>query len=423
MSADHSNSSEAATGPPRRARAFDRIGSFRATYAAIFSFLVLYVFSVEGLEDLLNAHFRGVVAEAIQVDRFDAPLRSTIQSNLDVAVRGSRWVSWGGVEVRVLVFGRDGMTPLYLGGRPSPSPPGADPTTNEREARELLPAMADVEVAVPHNALLANGVLVAYAALLLQVLFLFNAAVSRREQTRLDEAQRARDRTRERARDIERELQSVRERLDRVEPAEREHADEVRRLQQERESLQKQLAQLAEREEMLRGRTAQAIELDQERQALEDLLEEAALDLSGKDEEIRELERRLKRASRSASSASQARAKEADALGRRLRALYKNLEFDERAVDDWVALRDASMQLKAEEAVKRLSDEADNVSVRRKVGGLPDHLSIFELGFAGKGRIYYMRGRQRRFRILVVGAKNTQKPDLEYLSRLPREPS
>ena len=83
-----------------------------------------------------------------------------------------------------------------------------------------------------------------------------------------------------------------------------------------------------------------------------------------------------------------------------------------------VALRDETMKLKAEEAMKRLADESDNVSVRRKVGGLPPHLSIFELGFAGKGRIYYTKGQQRRFRVLTIGAKNTQKTNLDYLRRL-----
>jgi hypothetical protein len=79
------------------------------------------------------------------------------------------------------------------------------------------------------------------------------------------------------------------------------------------------------------------------------------------------------------------------------------------------------MKLKAEEVLKRLSDEAANVAVRRKVGGLPPHLSIFELGFAGKGRVYYTKGRHRRHRVLAMGAKNTQKADLEYLSRLSKE--
>ena len=69
--------------------------------------------------------------------------------------------------------------------------------------------------------------------------------------------------------------------------------------------------------------------------------------------------------------------------------------------------------------IKRLADESDNAAVRRKVGGLPPQLSIFEMGFAGKGRIYYTRGNQQRFRILAIGAKNSQKTDLDYLSRLP----
>ena len=64
------------------------------------------------------------------------------------------------------------------------------------------------------------------------------------------------------------------------------------------------------------------------------------------------------------------------------------------------------------------ADDTDNVAIRRKVGGLPPHLTIFELGFAGKGRIYYTRGKQRRFRILSVGAKNSQKADLDYLRKL-----
>lgn len=85
------------------------------------------------------------------------------------------------------------------------------------------------------------------------------------------------------------------------------------------------------------------------------------------------------------------------------------------------ALRDESMKLRAEEEIKRLSDDVETVAVRRKVGGLPSHLTIFELGFAGKGRIYYPPGRQRRYRVLSIGAKNSQETDREYLSRLPRE--
>ena len=79
------------------------------------------------------------------------------------------------------------------------------------------------------------------------------------------------------------------------------------------------------------------------------------------------------------------------------------------------------MKLKAEEVIKRLAEETDNVAVRRKVGGLPNYLNIFELGFAGKGRVYYSRGRQQRFRILTVGAKNSQDSDMDYLRKHGRD--
>ncbi len=206
----------------------------------------------------------------------------------------------------------------------------------------------------------------------------------------------------------------MRRRLDSVEPAEGKHADEIRGLQNERASLQNQLASLAQRESELRAQSAQAAELESEHQALEELLDEALEDLGGKDDEIRSLQLRLKRAAKE----SAAHSRQADQVGRRLRALYRNIEVDDRAVRDLVGLGDGSMELKAEEAIKRLSDDPESAGVRRKVGGLPPVVPIFELGFAGKGRVYYTTGAQRRHRILAIGAKNTQKSDLEYLHRV-----
>ena len=84
-----------------------------------------------------------------------------------------------------------------------------------------------------------------------------------------------------------------------------------------------------------------------------------------------------------------------------------------------VALGDETQRLRAEESLKRLDDDPESAGTRRKVGGLPAGQSIFELGFAGKGRIYYARGRQRPFRVLAIGGKASQKQDLDYLRRVP----
>jgi hypothetical protein len=305
------------------------------------------------------------------------------------------------------------VTWLYVNGRDIPQPEGLEPTDVLRQAIDLLPAQADVSATLPHNALLANAILIVYAAALLQFLYLYTRATQRRDAERLEAALTARDQTALRTEQITSELETLRTRLQQIEPGEREHSDEIRSLQKERVTLQSQLERLATREEELRGKADQAVELSQEVRALEDLLEEAGADLANKDEEIRDLERNLKKAARGAATSKRG----TDAMARRLRTLYKGLEIDDRAVEDMVGLRDDTMRLKAEEKLKRLEGEAENVSVRRKVGGLPDNLSVFELGFAGKGRIYYTRGAQQRFRILAIGAKNSQDADLDYLRR------
>ncbi|MBW2422203.1 MAG: hypothetical protein JRH19_26970 [Deltaproteobacteria bacterium] len=399
-------------------QALDRIYSFRFVYVAILIFILLYIFTVKTVESLLDQHFRRVVAEAVVVTDLDTSVAAQIQMRIDEDVRNSPWVRLGGIRVTTIVLGQDGMSWIYVGGRAVPPPPSLDLTELVREAERLLPATADVVVAVPHNALLSNAILVAYAALLLQTLWIYQRSLARRESRRLEDALASRNEAAERARDIEHELEEIRNNLLTVEPAEREHAEEIASLQHERRKLQGQLSLLAGREEELRGKAAQAIELDQERQALEDLLDEASTELSSKEEAIRKLERSLKKASSEPSARSGGRVREAQQLTRRFATLYKSLEFDERAVDDVVALRDETMKLKCEENLKRLADEADNVGVRRKVGGLPPHLTIFELGFAGKGRVYYTKGKQRRFRVLCVGAKNTQNAAIEYLRRL-----
>jgi predicted nucleic acid-binding Zn-ribbon protein len=274
-----------------------------------------------------------------------------------------------------------------------------------------------VIVAVPHSALLATSILVLYGSVLITALFFYNRASARREAAILRGAMEARDAVAERARRIESELAETRQRLDQAEPAEAAGLQEVRNLQQERAALQHKLDALADREEELRTAAGRSTELTQEVHGLEELLEEAMDDLSNKDSEIHSLQDRLKRATRAAPRGS-GRSRASDQLSRRLRTLYKDLEIDDRAIQDLVALRDETMKLEAEEGIKRLCDDTGQTAVRRKVGGLPPQLSIFELGFAGKGRIYYTRGRQKRHRVLAIGAKNSQKTDLEYLSRL-----
>jgi hypothetical protein len=396
----------------------DRIASFRLTYVAILCFVLLYVFSVKGLERALTGVFQDRIDAAIRVDpTAGGSVVDQLQARVDAVVRSSPWTRFGGVKVNPIVIASDGVTPLYLGGRRIPPPIANDPIA---EAERLLPASADVTVAVPHNSLAANAVLVLYAALLIQTLFLYERRRSQAERVRLQEATAAREESAERAARIESELERLSRELD--ERVEAEVSGELESLRSERSRLQEQMAALARRESELRAQAGRLQDtLHSERQSLEELLDDALADLARKDDELRGLSDRLQRAAQGKGEAAAPRARELDQLGARLRTLYRNLEFDDHALRDLVALGDEAMKLRAEESIKRLDTDVETAAVRRKVGGLPAHLTIFELGFAGKGRIYYTLGRQRRFRILAVGAKNSQKTDLEYLSRLPRE--
>ena len=398
-----------------------RFGTFAVFALGLFALLVAYFMTVRLLETVLDQEFQARVDRAIVVNSFERPLAQQMKQQINSTVRESRWVRIGGLRVTTLVLAQDGVTWLYVDGHGGKiSPEGLAPTDMIAEWMDYLPATAEVTVTLPHGALLSNGILLTYTLVLLQFVYLANRRQSDEESQRLNEALQIRDRAARRTQEIESELTKTRSRLSEIEPIEREHSDEIDALQRERESLHQVLSNLAAREESLRGRAERAVDLAQEVRALEDLLEEATGDLDSKDGEIGRLEQSLKKASKSSDRAANTRTKAAEMVARRFRTLYKTLEVDDRAIDDITSLGDESLRLKAEESVKRLAEEADNVSVRRKVGGLPSYVQVYELGFAGKGRIYYTRGKTRRFRILLVGAKNTQPTDLEYLARLPK---
>jgi hypothetical protein len=394
--------------------------SFRIIGLSIFAFAAVYVVSLDVTEIMLQRHFADQIEQALRVSPADGPIISQIQFRIQELLTSSRWVNLGEARVSIHVYGADGITPLYLEDRFIPAPATFDPVANMTEAVRLLPASYSLEVSLPPTGTFALVMLNVYGAILITSLFFYNRAVTARDSRLLESALTARDATARRTERIAEELKEVREHLGKIEPAERTQAEEIRELQRERQALRGKLSDLADREAELRHSAARSIELDQERQALEDLLEEASSDLDGKEEEIQDLQARLKTASKKAGDGrSGGRTRAVEQLTRRFRTLYQTVEFDDRVIQDMVALRDETMKLKAEEGIKRLADDSELSSIRRKVGGLPPQLSIYELGFAGKGRIYYSRGRNLRYRVLLIGAKNSQKTDLEYLSRLP----
>ncbi len=396
--------------PPLRPR------SFRALALAVLGISASALACIAGGQALLERQFRSRVGQAIRVQPENGSIRIQIQRRVYAETEASFWTRWLGVRVVPFVLGANGSSLYQPGSLPSEAPLQSAGAAF-REAAELLPASVSVYVGLPLTSPLAAGLLALHGVALLQILAVHNRRLLRAEERRIAEAVASRNETAQRAEKIELELVQVRSRLSELEPSEKAQGEEIRALEQEREQLEAKLSALALREVELRAEAARSSELDRERQALEELLDEAVEDLSQRNSEIQRLEESLKRASRAAPN-PKGKSRAAEQLGRRFAVLYRNLDVDERAIHDLIALGDEQNQLRAEEVLKRLCDTPDQAGIRRKVGGLPPQLSIFELGFAGKGRIYFTRGEHGRYRVLAIGAKNSQNADLEYLSRL-----
>ncbi len=103
---------------------------------------------------------------------------------------------------------------------------------------------------------------------------------------------------------------------------------------------------------------------------------------------------------------------------KRFAVLYKNLDLNRRALTSILELS-GDMQLKAEEIIHQLNEDTTKVIVKRKVfAGKKNKTPSFEVLFGYNGRLYFRTNERNRCEILVVGTKNSQARDMEFLHNL-----
>ena len=105
------------------------------------------------------------------------------------------------------------------------------------------------------------------------------------------------------------------------------------------------------------------------------------------------------------------------AILKRFGALYKNISFNERALEGFLELTE-DLKIKAEEVIRQLDLEPDKVVVKRKVFGKKNRKTAFEVIFGYRGRLYYSRNTTPAIEVLAIGTKHTQNSDLEFLDRM-----
>lgn len=135
-----------------------------------------------------------------------------------------------------------------------------------------------------------------------------------------------------------------------------------------------------------------------------------------KDNEISELKSQVEKYERR--KTGKAKRNDFDFYQKRFKTIYKNVEMHRKAVSGYLSLNE-DQQIKAEELIRQLDLEPDKVVVKRKVFVGKKHKSpSFEILFAYNGRLYFRKSPNNNVEVLIIGTKNTQQKDMEFLHSL-----
>ncbi|MCP3874792.1 MAG: hypothetical protein GY699_16775 [Desulfobacteraceae bacterium] len=135
-----------------------------------------------------------------------------------------------------------------------------------------------------------------------------------------------------------------------------------------------------------------------------------------KEEEINELKSKIQKYERRKGSKN--KRLEFDFIIKRFSALYKNIVMNRKALSGFISLNE-DQQIKAEESILLLDRNPKKITIKRKVfSGKRHKTACFEVLFAYNGRLYFKKNSNGKTEILVIGTKNTQLKDMEFLHNL-----
>lgn len=150
--------------------------------------------------------------------------------------------------------------------------------------------------------------------------------------------------------------------------------------------------------------------------SLEDKLNKYIELAQDKDDAIENLQTKIEKYEKR--KGSKKKQSEYDFLNKRFASLYKNLIMKKKALNGLLSLNE-DQQIKAEELISQLDRNPDQVTIKRKVFvGKKHKAASFEVLFAYNGRLYFNKTENNTIQILVIGTKNTQTKDMEYLHNL-----
>jgi hypothetical protein len=377
--------------------------SFKIVILCILLPPIVYIFSVQSLETYLKNKYTSEI-EGIYTGDTRALLeggisiRNSIDKNINRYLRNKPLISWG-VDVKVIVTTKRGeiLFPAFFE-NDATSLLQPDPTEIAEENYNLMMhegLILNVDLKVGHNSLISNTILIFYIFVSLIILYYhYRSGLIKAKQD-----------------DIEKEKE-----IDRLLGLKKIYTEKLMTLGQDRKKLTSEAKKIKNQMEDEKEKASRnEDEMIKEIVFLEKEIEtKLALQIK-QQEEIDSLKEEIDQHTKSLQKESRQKTKNYPSIKKRFDAIYKNLSINERAINGFIDLTD-DMKIKVEEIIHQLNEDPKLVSIKRKVFGKKGHETVLEVIFAYKGRLYYRKTKDNKIEVLVIGTKNTQTKDLDFLS-------
>ena len=391
--------------------------SLRILFLCVFLPPVLYIFTIQGLETYFQYTWKSGLRQELvsNVDGLmagEVRLNEVIAQNVDAWFQG-RWPLKLGVDPNVSVRTKQGRLLYPVLGLESGSAGNRDFSLEGFLSRDRKSEIArrnmkilreglvlELSVTIPRNTWLANIVLIFY-------IMCFSTILVYSYQSRARQTEELARQQREALEDAQKRLEQAQARLEETSGKAAWYHQEIERLKGELNKADTRI-QATEQEAM------------EELEELEKKLQESVAHREKKEEEIQSLLQEVEQLEDKQKGASRKKDKDFKQIKKRFQTLYKQLALHDRAVEGFLDLPQ-DMHLKAEEVMHTLNQDSSKVQVKRKVFFKKSSLTVFETIFAYKGRLYWRKREDGRIEIPVVGTKNTQNRDLNYLESLTGE--
>ena len=365
---------------------------------------VLYIFSVISIERHLNDRYANEIEDIYMGDTHplfngSVKLKDAINKNIDRYLQSKVLVSWG-IKANVTVTTKQGSI-LYPAvfedeeGSLKPLDPMQVATDNYNLMNEG--PVVKIGLILEHNTLLSNAIISFYICLSVFILyFYYRAGIKKNQQEEMAKST-----------EIARLLE-----------LEKKHTYKHNALVQDREKLTWEIEKIKtklEGEKVKASRNEE--EMINEIVAVEEKIQINLELQQEKQQEIDTLKEQMKRFDKGRRRESKQKAKSFDSTHKRFTTLYKNISVKERAISGFIELSD-DMKIKGEEIIHKLNEDPRVVPIKRKVFGRKGRQTVQEVIFAYKGRLYFRNTKDKRIEVVLIGTKNTQAKDLEFLNNL-----